>query len=54
MGRPGRAEADEILAVARWLRREARAGSVRVAGPVTSAQAAALADVLEGVERSPA
>lgn len=53
-GRPGRAEADEILAVARWLRREARAGSVRVAGPVTAAQAAALADVLEGVERSPA
>jgi DNA polymerase-3 subunit epsilon len=51
--RSGRAEADERLAVARWLRREARAGSVRVAGPVTVAQAAALAEVLDGVERAP-
>ena len=53
-GLPGRAEADELLAVARWLRREARAGSVRVAGPVTPIQAAALATVLEGMEGSPA
>ena len=45
-----RAEADEILAVGRWLRREARAGAVRVLGPVDAAQAAALASVLEGVE----
>jgi DNA polymerase-3 subunit epsilon len=52
-GPPGRAQADEVLAVGRWLRREARAGSVRVVGPVTPAQAAALAGVLEGVERAP-
>ena len=52
-GLPGRAEADELLAVARWLRREARAGSVRVVGAVSPPQAAALASVMEGVERSP-
>ena len=48
---PGRAEADELLAVARWLRRQARAGTVRAVGPVGSTQAAALAVVLDGVER---
>jgi DNA polymerase-3 subunit epsilon len=53
-GLPGRAEADELLAVGRWLRREARAGQVRLVGPVTPAAAAALAAVLEGVEHSPA
>ncbi|HEV8625136.1 MAG TPA: exonuclease domain-containing protein [Acidimicrobiia bacterium] len=45
-----REEADELLAVGRWLRRAARAGHVRVAGPVESMAAAALAAVLEGVE----
>ncbi len=45
----GREEADELLAVGRWLRREARAGQVRVVGPVEAPQAAALAAVLEGV-----
>ena len=49
-----REEADELQAVGRWLRREARAGQVRVVGPVTSEAAAALATVLEGVEGSPA
>jgi DNA polymerase III subunit epsilon len=49
-----REEADELQAVGRWLRREARAGQVRVVGPVTATAAAALAAVLEGVERSPA
>jgi DNA polymerase-3 subunit epsilon len=52
-GLPGREEADELLAVARWLRREARAGQVRLVGPVTPEAAAALANVLEGVENSP-
>jgi len=47
---PGRGEADEVLAVGRWLRREARAGQVRLVGPVTTQAAAALAAVLEGVE----
>jgi DNA polymerase-3 subunit epsilon len=47
---PGREEADEILAVGRWLRREARAGQVRVVGPITGEASAALAAVLEGVE----
>ena len=50
---PGREEADELLAVGRWLRREARAGQVRLVGPVTPEAAAALATVLEGVENSP-
>ncbi len=50
----GREEADELLAVGRWLRREARAGQVRVIGPVEAVQAAALATVLDGVEGSPA
>jgi len=45
-----REEADELLAVGRWLRREARAGQVRVVGPVDTGAAAALATVLEGVE----
>ena len=45
-----REEADELLAVGRWLRREARAGQVRLAGPVDLRAAAALATVLEGVE----
>jgi excinuclease UvrABC nuclease subunit len=45
-----REEADELLAVGRWLRREARAGRVTVGGPVEAPQAAALAAVLEGVE----
>jgi hypothetical protein len=45
-----REEADELQAVGRWLRREARAGQVRVAGPVDVRAAAALATVLEGVE----
>jgi DNA polymerase III subunit epsilon len=45
-----REEADELVAVGRWLRREARAGQVRVAGPVDPRAAAALATVLEGVE----
>jgi hypothetical protein len=49
-GSSGRAEADEILAVGRWLRREARAGRVGVVGPVEAAQAAALAAVLEGAD----
>ena len=49
-----REEADELLAVGRWLRREARAGSVRLAGPVDLRAAAALATVLEGLEHSPA
>jgi DNA polymerase-3 subunit epsilon len=53
-GPPGRGEADEILAVGRWLRREARAGQVRLVGPLAPAEAAALAAVLEGVEHSPA
>jgi hypothetical protein len=48
---PGREEADELLAVGRWLRREARAGQVRLVGPVTTAAAAALATVLDGAER---
>jgi hypothetical protein len=45
-----REEADELLAVGRWLRREARAGQVRVVGPVDVRAAAALATVLEGAE----
>ena len=45
-----REEADELLAVGRWLRREARAGQVRVVGPVDGQAAAALATVLEGAE----
>ena len=45
-----REEADELLAVGRWLRREARAGQVRVVGPVDTRAAAALATVLEGAE----
>jgi hypothetical protein len=49
-GVAGRAEADEVLAVGRWLRREARAGAVRVVGPVDARQAATLASVLEGAE----
>jgi hypothetical protein len=49
-GLPGREEADELLAVGRWLRREARAGQVRVVGPIAPESAAALARVLEGVE----
>jgi DNA polymerase-3 subunit epsilon len=49
-----REESDELLAVARWLRREARAGQVRVVGPVDAMAAAALATVLEGAEASPA
>jgi DNA polymerase-3 subunit epsilon len=49
-----REEADELQAVGRWLRREARAGQVRVVGPVDARAAAALALVLEGVEHSPA
>jgi DNA polymerase-3 subunit epsilon len=53
-GPPSRQEADEILAVGRWLRREARAGQVRVVGPVAPEAAAAFAAVLEGVEHSPA
>jgi hypothetical protein len=53
-GPPGREEADEILAVGRWLRREARAGQVRLVSPVAPTAAAALATVLEGVEHSPA
>ena len=48
----GRAEADEVLAVGRWLRREARAGTVRLVGAADPAQAAALASVLEGVENA--
>jgi DNA polymerase-3 subunit epsilon len=48
-----REEADELQAVGRWLRREARAGQVRVAGPVDHRAAAALAAVLEGVENVP-
>ena len=51
---PAREEADEVLAVGRWLRREARAGQVRLVGPVDPAAAAALASVLEGVDHSPA
>jgi DNA polymerase-3 subunit epsilon len=49
-----REESDELLAVARWLRREARAGQVRVVGPIDAMAAAALATVLEGAEASPA
>ena len=49
-----REETDELQAVGRWLRREARAGQVRVAGPVDHRAAAALAAVLEGVENLPA
>ena len=49
-----REEADELQAVGRWLRREARAGQVRVVGPVDGRAAAALAVVLEGVEDQPA
>lgn len=49
-----REEADELLAVGRWLRREARAGQVRLASPVDPMAAAALATVLEGAESSPA
>jgi DNA polymerase-3 subunit epsilon len=45
-----REEADELMAVGRWLRREARAGQVRMVGPVDQRAAAALATVLEGVE----
>ena len=52
-GWAGREEADELLAVSRWLRREARAGRVRVVGRVDASQAAALAAVLEGVENPP-
>jgi DNA polymerase III subunit epsilon len=52
-GLPGREEADELLTVGRWLRREARAGHVRVVGAVDASAAAALAAVLEGVETSP-
>jgi len=52
-GWAGREEADELLAVGRWLRREARAGRVRVVGRVDASQAAALAAVLEGVENPP-
>jgi hypothetical protein len=47
-----REEADERRAVGRGLRRAARAGLVRVVGPVGGQAAAALAAVLEGVERS--
>src|SRR5581483_4067038 len=46
----GRAEADEVLAVGRWLRREARAGTVRLVGAADPGRAAALACVLDGVE----
>lgn len=54
-GRPtAREEADELQSVGRWLRREARAGQVRVVGPVDARAAAALALVLEGAESSPA
>lgn len=49
-----REEADELLAVGRWLRREARGGAVRLAGPVDLRAAAALATVLEGAEASSA
>ena len=49
-----REEADELLAVGRWLRREARAGQVRVVGPIDTCAAAALATVLEGAESPPA
>jgi DNA polymerase-3 subunit epsilon len=45
-----REESDELLAVGRWLRREARAGQIRVVGPIDPRAAAALAAVLEGVE----
>ena len=48
-----REEADELRAVGRWLRREARAGQVRVVGPVDPMAAAGLATVLEGVESPP-
>jgi DNA polymerase III subunit epsilon len=43
-----REEADELLAVGRWLRRESRAGAVRIAGPVDPTAAAALATILDG------
>jgi DNA polymerase-3 subunit epsilon len=49
-GLPGREEADELLAVGRWLRREARAGRVRVVTPLAPPAAAALATALEGIE----
>jgi len=49
----GRAEADEVLAVGRWLRREARAGAIRVVGPVDPMRSAALAAVLDGAEERP-
>ena len=49
-----REEADELLAVGRWLRREARAGQVRLVAPVDVRAAAALATVLEGAESSAA
>ncbi|MDQ1506733.1 MAG: polymerase subunit epsilon [Actinomycetota bacterium] len=53
-GLPGREEADELLAVGRWLRREARAGRVRVVTPLAPPAAAAFAAALDGVEGSPA
>jgi DNA polymerase-3 subunit epsilon len=49
-GLPGRAEADELLAVGRWLRREARAGRLRVVTALADRAAAALASVLEGID----
>jgi DNA polymerase-3 subunit epsilon len=45
-GSPGRAEADEILSVGRWLRREARAGRVRVVSQLDAPAAAALSAAL--------
>ena len=45
----GRDEADELLAVGRWLRREARAGRVRLVSPLEGPAAAALAAVLDGI-----
>jgi DNA polymerase-3 subunit epsilon len=48
-----REEFDELLAVGRWLRREARAGQIRVIAPIPPPAAAALATVLEGVESAP-
>ncbi|HEV7864492.1 MAG TPA: exonuclease domain-containing protein [Acidimicrobiia bacterium] len=53
VGLPGRPEADEILAVGRWLRRQARAGQVRIVPPVDAPAAAALATALEGLEAFP-
>jgi hypothetical protein len=52
-GLPGRGEADELLAVGRGLRREARAGQVRVVSPITAEAAAGVAAALEGLEPSP-